>query len=89
MVFTAAYLILLYLGRAAIAVWIGDLIMQRWRSTSAAAPVLSFFIGAIPLILVGLIPVVGSVVGFAIAVIGAGAVLVAVWPRREQPQTIS
>ena len=89
MVFTAAYLILLYLGRAAVAVWLGDLVMQRWRSRSAAAPVLSFLIGGVLVILLGLIPMIGSVIGFAIVVVGAGAVLVALWPRREQPQTLS
>ena len=88
-VLVAAYMILLYLGRAAVAVWLGDLIMRRWRSTSTAAPVLSFLIGGVLVVLLGLIPVLGSLIGLAIMVIGAGAVLVALWPRREQPQTVA
>ena len=81
----AAYVVLLYLGRAAIAVWLGELIVRRWNPAMHVTPVVSFLIGGVLLVLVGLIPVIGPFVGLVAMVMGAGAVLVALWPRR-QPQ---
>ena len=83
---TAAYLILLYLGRAVVAVWLGEIILRRWRPTARVAPVWSFLVGAVLLLLIGIIPVIGTFLGFVVAVFGAGAVLVTVWPRRQPNQ---
>lgn len=84
---TAAWLILLYLGRAAVAVWLGELLVQRVSSGKRLAPVASFLIGALVLLLIGLIPVIGPFIGFVVTVLGAGAVLVTLWPRRQQPDS--
>ncbi len=83
-----AYFILLYLGRIAVAVWLGQLILRRWRSTDRAAPLLSFVIGGVLLVLIGLVPMIGTLIGFIAIVVGAGAVLVTLWPRRQQPATM-
>ena len=78
-----AYPILLYLGRVAVAIWLGGLILRRWRPNGVVAPLASFLVGGVLLMLIGLLPVVGPIVGFIAIVVGAGAVLVTLWPRRQ------
>ena len=82
-----AYFFLLYLGRVAVAIWLGELIGRGWGSTRRGGLVLRFLIGGVLLMLIGLIPMIGSLLGVIAIVIGAGAVLVTVWPRRQQPQS--
>ena len=82
---TAAWVVLLYLGRAAVAVWLGELVLRRWMPAARATPIPSFFVGGVILSLVALVPVLSGLVGFIATIIGAGAVLVAVWPRRAPP----
>ena len=82
-IMTAAYIILLYLGRAAVAVWLGDFVVRKARPTANVAPLLSFVIGAVLLLLIGLVPLIGPFIGLLIAVFGAGSLLVAMWPRRD------
>lgn len=85
----AVYLILLYLGRAAVALWLGDAIVHRSKAGARAAPVVSFLIGGALLLIIGLVPVIGPLVGFVATLVGVGAVLVAMWPRRQSQAVAS
>ena len=79
----AVYLILAYLGRAAIAVWLGELVLRRWTSFRNVSPVATFLLGGVLLVVLSLLPVVGGFVGFVATLMGVGALLVAVWPRKQ------
>ena len=81
----AAFILLLYLGRAAVAVWLGATIMRRWRPGNDTSPVLSFLLGGVLYLVIGMIPVIGPLIGVFVIVFGAGVVLVTLWPRRQHP----
>lgn len=88
-VITAVYLILVYVGRAAVAVWLGRLIVgDRVREPRALA-LISFLVGALGLAVVGLIPVIGGLVWLVSTIVGIGALLVAVWPRRRAADRVA
>jgi cytoskeletal protein CcmA (bactofilin family) len=67
------YLVALYLGKFVVALAIGGLIARRTDWTPN--PYADAAIGLILLTIIGLIPVVGGLVGFAILLLGSGALL--------------
>lgn len=91
----AVYAISLYLGRAVIALWIGSLALRHRQTPGAGAGagagagpgpfVLRFLIGAVLLLVLGFIPVLGVIVAIVATVMGLGAVVWAVGSRSAPP----
>jgi len=79
----ALYVVVLYLGRAVLAVWLGRLVARALGRTMVPEPLMSFLIGAIILIVIELLPVIGSLVMLVATVFGLGALLVEIraWSR--------
>ena len=79
----AVYAILLYLGRAVLAVWLGRLVVNMLGRTPVPEPLVSFLVGAIILIVLGLVPLIGPLVMLVATIFGLGALLVEIraWSR--------
>lgn len=100
LVLAALFFVLLYVGRAVPAVWIGRRLLSRGEPAAPGEPVEpadvrgpvdaapeptgrpgrgaavgAFLLGGLILVLLGLIPLIGPLVGLLAAVIGAGALL--------------
>lgn len=74
----AVYVILAYIGRAVLALWLGRVVLGARARTDREGAVVSFLAGGIILVVVMLIPVLGQLVLLAATVLGVGALLVAI-----------
>lgn len=80
------YGILLYLGRVAVALWAGRLILGSRAGVGRQGLILNFLVGGLLLIVLGIVPLVGWVVTSVATVLGIGAlVLTAKAMRERQP----
>ena len=80
----AAFLLVLgasFLAGAVVSIALGRLILDR--SAAAAPPTWALLLGALLVVVLTAIPVVGGVVNVAIAVFGLGALAWALWQRRR------
>jgi hypothetical protein len=77
-VVTLAYLIMLYIAKFYVAIWLGDLILRRSGRTDVS-PIPSLLLGLVPIYLVTAIPFLGTFIGIVIIFFGVGALL----QRRE------
>jgi cytoskeletal protein CcmA (bactofilin family) len=77
LIIAALYLISLYLGRAVLAVWMGRWLLRGRDRPGRGGVVVAFLIGAIILLLLGLVPVVGGMVMIVATVLGLGALVLA------------
>ncbi len=80
----AIYGIALYLGRVAVALWVGRLILGTRASTGRQRLILNFLVGGLLLILVGIVPLLGGLVTLLATVLGIGALVLRVQAWREQ-----
>lgn len=80
-----AWLIALFLGRAVPAVSIGRMVLRIRPGEDAGREVMSFFIGALILIVLQLIPWIGFPVLVVATIVGVGAFVVAAAARRRAP----
>lgn len=71
----ALYLIGLYIARAAVAVWLGRLIVRKQNGSVRKRAALTFLVGGIILAVLELVPILGPIVVFASALLGIGAVI--------------
>ncbi|HXF23684.1 MAG TPA: hypothetical protein VN602_04155, partial [Gemmatimonadaceae bacterium] len=76
------YGISLYIGRVTLAIWLGKHVLGARARTGRSGTLLSFGIGGVLLLLVGMFPVIGSLVLFIATVLGLGALLVRVHTLR-------
>lgn len=83
---TALYLVLVYLGRVPLAVWLGSLLVQGRGGSGREGALVNFLIGGLLLLVVQMVPVVGKLaIGIATCV-GIGAILLRIQTlRRNQP----
>lgn len=71
----ASYLTLLYLGRIAVAVWLGRRVLGARARSSHGGIVMNFAVGGLILVLVQLIPILGPLTTLVATVVGIGALL--------------
>lgn len=79
----AVYMVLAYVGRFVLAVWLGQRMLGDRVRPGTAGAVVSFLAGAIILAIVALVPLLGPLVTLAATVCGLGALLLAIraWGR--------
>ena len=71
----ALYLIGLYIARAAVAVWLGRLLLRDQSGSVRKRAALAFLVGGLILVVLEFIPILGPIVVFASALLGIGAVI--------------
>ena len=76
------YGISLYIGRVTLAIWLGKHVLGARVRAGRSGTLLSFGIGGVLLLLVGMLPVIGSIALFIATVLGLGALLVRVHTLR-------
>ncbi len=69
-----SYLIALYIAKFYVAIWLGNLILQRSGRTDVS-PIPSLLLGLVPIYLVTAIPIAGTLIGIVIIFFGLGALL--------------
>jgi hypothetical protein len=77
------YCVLLFLGNVPAAVWLGRRLLGPRESSPRYGVVVSYLIGGVILTIVGLVPLIGSLVMLIAAVIGLGAMLLRSWASRN------
>ena len=77
-----AYGLLLYLSQVPVAIWLGDLILNR-AGRSDHSPFLALVLGVPALYVVFSIPFIGKVALFAVMFTGFGAIVIAMWAARQ------
>lgn len=73
----ALHLFLLYIARAVVAVWLGRLLLRNWMRPERGRLIGAFLLGAIVLLLLCLIPIVGTIILFLTTFAGLGALVLA------------
>ena len=81
---TALYLVFAALSEIPVAVWLGGRILHARTVLGRQGPIVNFFVGALILLVIGIIPVIGGLVRLIATCIGFGAVLMAAWSAREK-----
>jgi hypothetical protein len=84
LVATAVYLVLLYLGRTPTAIWLGRRVLGARAVTGRQGAVVNFLIGGLILVLVGIIPLIGSWLLAIATVLGLGTILLRAKASRER-----
>lgn len=78
----ALYLVSVYLARVVVAVWIGRLLLRRRTGTGRSDLALAFLVGGIVLLLLGLIPWLGTAITIIACIFGLGAMALTLSGRR-------
>lgn len=89
MIVGALYLISLYLARAVFAVWLGRLLLRDRLGPGRKGAVLAFLVGGAILVVAGMIPYLGWLVGAIATLLGLGASALAIWSRRATPRHLT
>ena len=83
-------LVFLFFGAASevpVAVWLGERIMHSRTPLGRQSTIVNFFIGALILLVLGVVPVLGGIVTFVASCVGFGALLLAASSARERQLT--
>jgi hypothetical protein len=67
-----------------VAVWLGEQILHNRTPLGRQSAIVNFFLGALVLILVSIIPVLGDIVTFVAGCLGFGAILLTAWAARKR-----
>jgi len=78
----AVFAIFLGLSEVPVAVWLGGLILHDRTPLGRQSEIVNFFLGALILIVVGIVPFVGPIAVFIASCVGFGATLLAAWAAR-------
>lgn len=79
------YFALAYLGRVVVAVWLGRMILGARTTEGRGGTFQRFIIGGVLLVIVALVPVLGSLVMLVATVMGLGALLLEIRDRTAAP----
>ena len=82
-----AFLFFGALSEVPVAVWLGERIMHSRTPLGRQSTIVNFFIGALILLVLGVVPVLGGIVTFVASCVGFGALLLAAWAARERQLT--
>ena len=80
------YVILAFLAHLAVALAVGGLVLRDARGARRWA---ALVVGVLLVVVLTSIPVLGGWIGFLVVLLGLGAVLLAVWGLRRQPEPIA
>jgi hypothetical protein len=80
----ALYLIFGAVSEIPVAVWLGGKILHERTVLGRQGPIVNFFIGALILLVIGIVPILGGLVTLVATCIGFGAILLAAWAARER-----
>ena len=72
----AAWLIVVFLGDLPVALWLGKKILGQRAKPGRSGAIFSVLVGGLVLVVLALVPVLGTLVLFAAAIFGAGAILI-------------
>jgi cytoskeletal protein CcmA (bactofilin family) len=78
------YGVLLYLGRVAVALWVGRVILGARARAGRQGLILNFLVGGLLLIVLGIVPLVGWLVTLLATVLGIGALVLRARAMRER-----
>jgi hypothetical protein len=77
----------MYLGRTPIAVWLGRRVLGARALAGRQGVVVSFLVGGLILLILGIIPVIGSWLMLIATVVGLGTILLRAQALRERQPT--
>ena len=80
-------LVFLFFGAASevpVAVWLGERILHSRTPLGRQSTIVNFFLGALILLVLAVIPVLGPIVSFVASCFGFGGLLLAAWSARER-----
>ena len=80
----AVFMVFAALSQVPVAVWLGERIMHSRTPLGRQSTIVNFFIGALILLVLGVIPVLGGIVTLVATCVGFGAILIAAWAARER-----
>jgi hypothetical protein len=80
----ALLLVFVALSEVPVAVWIGAKILHNRTLLGRQSTVVNFFLGALVLLIIQVVPILGGVVNLVAVFIGLGAMLLAVWSARGE-----
>jgi hypothetical protein len=80
---TAVFAVFVALSAIPVAVWLGERIL-RGRTSLGQNAIVSFFLGALILLVIEIIPIIGGVVWLVATCLGFGTILLAAWASRER-----
>jgi hypothetical protein len=81
---TAVLLVFAALSEVPVAVWLGQRVMHNRTLLGRQSTIVNFFIGALILLIVGVVPVLGPIIYLIATCVGYGAILLAAWSARER-----
>jgi hypothetical protein len=81
---TAVYVVLVYLGRVPLAVWLGQRVLGARARTGRQGALLNFLVGGFIFLIVGIVPLVGSWAMAIVTVLGVGTLLLRAQALREK-----
>jgi hypothetical protein len=81
---SAVYVVLVYLGRVPLAIWLGGRVLGARARTGRQGAVLNFLLGGFLLVVVGIIPMVGSWAIVIVTVLGLGTLILRAAALREK-----
>jgi hypothetical protein len=84
---SALYVVLVYLARVPIAVWLGQQFPGGRSRTGREGALVNFLIGGLILLVVGWLPAVGSFIMAVVTILGLGTLLLRVQAQRERQAT--
>lgn len=84
----ALYCVLVFVGDLPVAVWMGRRLLGSRGNSTRYAAVLAYLVGGVILLVVALIPVIGSIAMLIATIIGLGAILLRGWASRNQRAAI-
>lgn len=82
-------LIVTYVSKILVSLWIGELTIQRFAPQSAEKVYLVLFVGILVYVIVRSIPILGWVVGLIATLAGVGAIYLVLRDRVRPPQSLS
>ncbi len=83
-VICALYVVLLYLARATVAVWLGRRVLGARAREGREGVLMNFLVGGLILLILGIIPVIGSWVLIVVTVFGLGTIILRAMSLREE-----
>jgi hypothetical protein len=81
---SAVYVVLVYLGRVPLAVWLGQRVLGARARAGRQGALLNFLVGGFILLVVGIVPVVGPWAMVIVTVLGLGTLLLRAQALREK-----
>jgi len=86
-IFLVAYLMAVWGAKIIVSVWLGRLIAQRSSTSLEQSRIWSFLIGMVIVVLLTSIPFIGGLLGFAITLLGLGALGLWLWQSYKSETT--